>query len=78
MNKNCAYRLGSYEPIIEGLMRLEFSADGWELWVRHRHYAGKFRDCEVESYGRLTGEELADVLAATVAQWGPMGALPWS
>jgi len=53
-------------------MRLEYHADGWELVVRHRHYAGHFGDCGVHTYGQLTLGELADVFAAETAAWGPL------
>lgn len=69
MTERCAYKITSYEPIVEGLVRMEQHFDGWTLWIRHRHYGGAFMDCEPDDYGRLTLEELADVLTATVAGW---------
>lgn len=71
MTDDCGYRLTSFEPIVEGLMRLEYHADGWELVVRHRHYAGKFGECRPTTYGGLTTGELADVIECTCAAWGP-------
>jgi hypothetical protein len=72
MTDHCGHLLTSYEPVVEALLRVEFSADGWSLWVRHRHYGGLFADCQCEEYSRLTSEELADVLTASVLQWGPV------
>jgi hypothetical protein len=71
MSDDCGYRLTSFEPIVEGLMRLEYHADGWELAVRHRHYAGHFGDCGVQQYSKLTLHELEDLLGAVVDAWGP-------
>jgi len=58
MPGNCAYQLTAFEPIVEGMLRLEYHADGWSLWVRHRHYGGLFQDCPPESYDRLSAGEL--------------------
>jgi len=65
--------LTSFEPVCEGLLRIEWFADGWHLWVRHRHYSGLFCDCPPAEYHRLTTTELAEVLDATVMLWGPAG-----
>lgn len=69
--EQCAYRLSSFEPIVEALLRVEYNASGWKLWIRHRHYGGLFGDCEPEEVDRLTVEELIDVLEAHASQWGP-------
>lgn len=76
MEQPCDYRLTSIEPIVAGWMRLEYYADGWSLVVGHRHYAGHAGDCPCSTYERLTGEELRDVLEATVANWGPPSTWP--
>lgn len=65
-------RLSSFEPIVEGLMRLEYYADGWCLTVRHRHYSGRFGECDVDTYSCLSTAELCDVLEASLATWGPL------
>lgn len=72
MTDDCAYRLTSFEPIVECLMRCEYHADGWELVIRHRHYAGHFGECPVHSYGRLTLYELLEVLECEANGWGPL------
>lgn len=71
MPDDCGYRLTAYEPIVESLMRCEYRADGWELTVRHRHYGGRFGECPPALYSDLTLTELEDVLAASMATWGP-------
>lgn len=71
MPDDCGYRLTSFEPIVEGLVRLQYHADGWELAVRHRHYAGRFGECPVALYSCLTIQEVAETLEATVWAWGP-------
>jgi hypothetical protein len=63
MTTACDLRLTSFGPIVEVLYRLERRADGWCLWVRHRHYAGLFADCPAGEYTRLTLEELYEVMA---------------
>jgi hypothetical protein len=74
MNPRCAVRIESYEPIVAGWMRLECYADGWEVVIGHRHYAGSAGDCPPDVYGPLSDAELADVLVATVDAWGPLRA----
>lgn len=56
-------------PIVAVLMRAEVTRDGWELWVRHRHFSGLFSDCQHEEYSRLTLGELQDVLESIASGW---------
>ena len=69
----CAHTLLSHEPVVEGLVRLECYADGWTLWIRHRHYGGLFGDCPASEYAQMTLEEVCDVLEVSCMQWGPFG-----
>jgi hypothetical protein len=70
MDTDCGYQLTSFEPIQEVLIRIEAHADGWRLWLRHRHYAGLFCDCPPLELGPLTTNELADVLCADAYSMG--------
>lgn len=71
MTQDCAYQLTSYEPIVQGIFRVDYNADGWQLWARHRHYGGMLQDCRPFECSQLTTEELSDVLGALVEGWGP-------
>jgi len=62
MTNDCASKLTSFEPVVELLMRAESYADGWKLWVRHRHHAGLFLDCDPFEVSHLSGDELVSVL----------------
>lgn len=73
MNADCAMLLTSLEPIVAGWARMEYHADGWELVMGHRHFAGRMGECPAESYLNLTLAELLDVLEVVVGGWGPFG-----
>ena len=76
-HSSCAWNMLSAEPIVAVLLRVERNASGWTLWVRHRHYGGRFTDCEAVEYERLLDDELSDVLDAEAAGWMARRAL-WS
>lgn len=71
MTENCAYRITSYEPVVEVLIRAEQHYEGWSLWLRHRHFGGLFADCPPDEFDSLSHAEMLDVLCAHAALWGP-------
>lgn len=77
MTANCSYQLTSFEPIVEAIWRIERFHDGWQLWLRHRHYGGLFTDCGVEEYSSLSDLELVDALGAIVMSWPAVNASPY-
>lgn len=74
MSPSCAYRLGSYEPIVEGTVATQFDGTYWHMSVRHRHQFGTWRDCELDVYRNLTWREMQDVLEATTCEWSILAA----
>jgi hypothetical protein len=73
MLSDCDMRLTSLGPIVEVILRLEWTPHGWAMWVRHRHAQGLFVDCPPAEYTRLSLAELQDVFAASAFTWGPLG-----
>lgn len=71
VSASCSYRLSSFEPVVEVLVRLEYFVGGWSLWVRHRHYGGLFGDCDPMEFSSLSTGEMLDVLCAVLEQYGP-------
>lgn len=72
----CAHRLTAYEPVIEGLIRVDWGHNGWELTMRHRHVGGLFADCSTFEVSHLTTGEMLDVICAVADEWGPFGGPP--
>lgn len=66
MTDTCGMQLTSFEPIVEVLVRLERFAEGWHLWVRHRHHAGLFENCSPFELSRLSDDEMSEALACHI------------
>lgn len=69
MTYSCQANVLWSEPVVEVLIRVENFADGWTVWIRHRHADGSFGACAAESYGQLSLSELQDVLVASSDSW---------
>ena len=63
-------RLTTFEPLSGLIITCERYAEGWSVWIRHKHHAGLYSDCEAESYEKLSTYELGDVLQAVVLELG--------
>lgn len=72
---HCDQLLTTHGPVVEVLIRIENHADGYHLWLRHRHHAGLFMDCPSEEYDRLDDGTLVDVVDATLC--GLLAYHPW-
>lgn len=71
MESHCCESLLSYEPVVEAMMTMSWGPNGWQLYVRHRHWSGRLGSCPVDDYENLSLGELQDVLGAIVACWQP-------
>lgn len=58
--------LTSYQPIVGALVELSQDFMGWRLAIRHRHYSGRFGECEPTVFEELTLGEALDVIDATL------------
>lgn len=72
MTHRCSLQVTSYEPIVELRIHVEFSASGFALTSRHRHYGGLFMDCELLTCQQMTLEDLAGVVDCLLYELGPM------
>jgi len=56
--------LTTFEPLSGLIITADRMADGWTLYIRHRHHSGLYTDCDIETFEKLTSDELVQVVEA--------------